>query len=76
MVPPPQVVTHCPFEQTCPSPQAVPHWPQLLRSVWVSRQTPLQIVVPAAHESWQVPRSQISPLAQARPHMPQWARSV
>jgi hypothetical protein len=50
--------------------------PQLRLSVWRSRQTPVQSVVPATHDTTHTPREQSWPDAQERPHMPQWLVSV
>ena len=50
--------------------------PQWSRSVWVSRQAPEQLVVPAPQETAQVPPEQTCPAAQTRPHMPQLRASV
>jgi hypothetical protein len=50
--------------------------PQLLLSVWRSRQTPEQLVVPATHETEHVPAEHTCPEAQVRPHAPQFKRSV
>jgi hypothetical protein len=50
--------------------------PQLLRSVWRSRHVPEQLVVPAPHETVQVPREQTWPAGHATPQAPQLSTSV
>ena len=45
-------------------------------SVVSTRQTPEQLVVPAAQETAHTPAEHTWPEAQARPQAPQWLRSV
>lgn len=66
-----------PLVQLCPAEQARPHMPQLLASVWVVTQVPLQSVCPLGHmRAMQVPAVQVCPAAQALPQAPQLAPSV
>jgi hypothetical protein len=44
-----QVDEHCPPLQVCVDAQALPHEPQLVRSVCVFTHAPLQLVIPVAH---------------------------
>jgi hypothetical protein len=51
-------------------PQTIPQPPQLLRSVWVFRQMPLQLACPTAHRH--EPATQNWLAAQSRLQAPQW----
>ena len=48
----------------------------MLLSVWRSRQTPEQLVVPARHETWHMLPEHTVPEAHARPQAPQLLLSV
>ena len=54
----------------------MPHAPQLFTSVWRSRQTPPQSVVPVTHDTVQVPREQTVPEGHTLPQVPQLPTSV
>jgi hypothetical protein len=63
-----------PSEQVVPGGQTVPHVPQLLLSVMVLTQLPLQFVKPC--RQMQVPSTQRSLAPHAIPHSPQLLMSV
>jgi hypothetical protein len=65
-----------PFVQVCPEAQACPQVPQLLTSVCVFTQSPLQATFGAVQEVVQVPFEQTCPEAQACPQVPQLLLSV
>jgi hypothetical protein len=71
-----QLVVHMPIEHTCPAAHAVPHAPQLARSVCVSRHEPIQLLWPAWHDGTHAPAAQVSPAAHAVPQAPQLRGSV
>ena len=54
----------------------MPHTPQLLRSVSVSRQVPEQLVSPVLHDTVHMPREQTCPEGHARAQAPQLLLSV
>jgi hypothetical protein len=58
-----QETTQRPPAQTCPLSQLSPQVPQLARSVWRSRQAPLQSERPVPHEAMQRPPEQVCPPA-------------
>jgi hypothetical protein len=65
-----------PAEQICEAPQAMPHAPQLSRSVVRSRHTPEQFISLTAHETTHIEPEHTCPAPQAMPHAPQFARSL
>jgi hypothetical protein len=69
---------HCPKLQMLVASQTLPHFPQLLRSVFVSTHFPWQIspIQPASMPPWHRPPMQAWPLAQACPQRPQFCGSV
>jgi hypothetical protein len=69
--PGPHVSAQLPAEQTCPVAHLVAHAPQLVGSLWRSRQTSPHVVVPFPHVAAHTPRLQTSPLAQVVPQAPQ-----
>jgi hypothetical protein len=68
---------HAPPLQPWPVLQTLPHWPQLLLSVWVSTHVPLQIVSPepGGHEVPQPPPEQTCPVLHVVPQLPQFLGS-
>ena len=68
--------THDPPEQTCPAAQALPHAPQLKRSVCVLAQTPPHSVSPAWQLTSHEPPEHTSPAGHATPQEPQFWLSV
>jgi hypothetical protein len=68
------VQTQPPLAQLWPAPQCCPQPPQLLASVWVLTQTPLQNCSPEGQA--QLPPLQLWPEGQACPQLPQLAGSV
>jgi hypothetical protein len=68
-----QVAPQRPSEQTWPAGQTVPQAPQWLLSVCRLTQFDPHWVMPAPHESTQLPAVHVVPAAQAVPQLPQWA---
>ena len=72
---------HTEFEHTWPTPQAIPHPPQLAPSVAVVAQyaappSGVQSCWPLTHCETQVPLEQTCPMPQTVPHVPQFAPSA
>jgi hypothetical protein len=70
-----QLITQRPPVQISPAAHAVPHIPQLARSVCTSRQLPLQLVRLMAQVTAHMPIEHTCPPAHAVSHIPQWAIS-
>ena len=86
VVPAPHMNTHMPLEQTWFCPHALPHAPQLARSVWSETQrraappspdeAPAQSVSSAVQSGTHAPFWQTLPAPQERPQAPQLSRSL
>ncbi len=61
---------------TWPAPQAAPQAPQLLPSLWRSRQVPAQFTWPGGQLTAQRPPAQTCPAGQALPQAPQLSEST
>ena len=66
-------ITHPPEMQACPDMHAVPHAPQLARSLVTSRHDPEQLVSPAPHDVTHAAPEHTWPAGHALPHAPQLA---
>ena len=71
-----QVTVQAQPTQVWPAGQALPHLPQLLRSIAVLTQVPPQFVSPAWQLSTHVPFEQTWPAGHSVPHAPQLPLSV